>query len=97
MCGSAVIVCLPALMRSGSTSLSRGNGPMPSMPFSRLQGDFHAVGNVVRHQRGNADAEIDIEPVAQFLRRALRHFIACPGHGAFSVDLKLLERRPFAR
>ena len=32
--GSCVIVCLPALMRSGSTSSSKGNGPMPSMPFS---------------------------------------------------------------
>ena len=32
--GSAVTVCLPALIRSGSTSSSNGNGPMPSMPFS---------------------------------------------------------------
>ncbi len=30
----AVIVCLPALMRSASTSASFGNGPMPSRPFS---------------------------------------------------------------
>ena len=29
-----VTVCLPALIRSGSTSSSRGNGPMPSNPFS---------------------------------------------------------------
>mmetsp|Transcript_24335 Transcript_24335/g.75388 ORF Transcript_24335/g.75388 Transcript_24335/m.75388 type:complete len:257 (+) Transcript_24335:443-1213(+) len=27
-------VCLPALMRSASTSFSSGNGPMPSRPFS---------------------------------------------------------------
>ena len=32
--GSSVTVCLPALMRSGSSSPSNGNGPMPSMPFS---------------------------------------------------------------
>ena len=32
--GSVVTVCLPALMRSASTSSSVGNGPMPSMPFS---------------------------------------------------------------
>jgi hypothetical protein len=32
--GSAVMVCLPALIRSASTSFSLGNGPMPSMPFS---------------------------------------------------------------
>ena len=29
---------------------------------------------------GNADAEIDVEPVLQFARRAGRHFVACPGH-----------------
>ena len=32
--GSVVTVCLPALMRSASTSSSVGKGPMPSMPFS---------------------------------------------------------------
>ena len=32
--GSVVTVCLPALMRSASTSFSLGNGPMPSRPFS---------------------------------------------------------------
>ena len=32
--GIVVIVCLPALIRSGSTLSSAGNGPMPSRPFS---------------------------------------------------------------
>ena len=32
--GVSVTVSLPALMRSGSTSSSRGYGPTPSMPFS---------------------------------------------------------------
>ncbi len=32
--GISVTVCLPALMRSGSSSPSYGNGPMPSRPFS---------------------------------------------------------------
>src|SRR4051812_25448154 len=32
--GSSLMVCLPALMRSGSSSPSYGKGPMPSMPFS---------------------------------------------------------------
>ena len=32
--GIAVTVCLPALIRSASSSPSNGNGPMPSMPFS---------------------------------------------------------------
>ena len=31
---TAVTVCLPALMRSASTSASLGKGPMPSRPFS---------------------------------------------------------------
>jgi len=30
----AVTVCFPALIRSASTSLSRGKGPIPSSPFS---------------------------------------------------------------
>ena len=32
--GSVVTVCLPALIRSGSTSSSVGNPPIPSSPFS---------------------------------------------------------------
>ncbi|KAG1369003.1 hypothetical protein G6F59_018754 [Rhizopus arrhizus] len=32
--GNVVTVCLPALIRSASTSSSVGNGPMPSRPFS---------------------------------------------------------------
>ena len=32
--GSAVIVCLPALMVSGSTAYSFGKGPTPNNPFS---------------------------------------------------------------
>ena len=31
---NSVIVCLPALIRSGSSSPSNGKGPIPSMPFS---------------------------------------------------------------
>ena len=33
--GSLVTVCLPALMRSASSSPSNGNGPMAIMPFSQ--------------------------------------------------------------
>ena len=32
--GTVVMVCLPALIRSASTSASVGKGPMPSRPFS---------------------------------------------------------------
>ncbi len=41
-----------------------------------LQRDVHAFGNVIGHQRRDADAEIDVVAVAQFLRGALRHQIA---------------------
>ena len=42
--GSSVIVCLPALIRSGSSSPSNGNGPMPSMPFSDCSTTFMPAG-----------------------------------------------------
>ena len=32
--GRIVTVCLPALIRSASSSPSKGNGPIPSRPFS---------------------------------------------------------------
>ena len=41
-----------------------------------LQRDVHAFGNVVGHQRRDADAEIDVVAVAQFLRGALRQQLA---------------------
>ena len=41
-----------------------------------MQRDVHAFGNVIGHQRRDADAEIDVVTVAQFLRGALRHQIA---------------------
>ena len=37
-----------------------------------LQCDVHAFGNVIGHQRWDADAQIDVITVAQFLRGALR-------------------------
>src|SRR5262245_27173928 len=45
-----------------------------------LQLHAHAVTNVVRHQRRYADAEIDIEAVAQLLGSAFGHLLASPGH-----------------
>ena len=35
-------------------------GPMPSSPFSRLQGDGDVGGDVVGDEGGDADAEIDV-------------------------------------
>src|SRR3954464_4875442 len=45
-----------------------------------LQLHVDAFGNVVRNQRRNADAEIDVVSVAQFLSRARCHLITGPGH-----------------
>src|ERR1043166_5948612 len=45
-----------------------------------LQLHAHAGRDVVRHQGRNADAEIDVETVAQFLGGALGHLLAGPGH-----------------
>jgi hypothetical protein len=45
-----------------------------------LQLHAHAVGDVVRHQGRDADAEIDVEAVAQLLGGARRHLVAGPGH-----------------
>ena len=74
--GIVVMVCLPALIKSASTSSSVGNGPMPSRPFSDCNVTFMPSGNMMRHQRRDADAEIDIVTVAQLLRSALCHQFA---------------------
>ena len=42
--GSVVTVCLPALMRSGSTWASVGKGPMPSRPFSDCSSTLRPAG-----------------------------------------------------
>ncbi len=39
-----------------------------------------AIRNIVRHQRRNADAKIDVIAVAQFLRGTRCHLFAGPGH-----------------
>ena len=57
---------------------------MPSMPFSLCSVTFMPCGNVIGHQRGNADAEIDIKAVVQFPRGARGHLFAGPGHQTVS-------------
>src|ERR1051325_3118719 len=58
-----------------------GERPEAKHAVLALQLHAHAFGNVVRHQRRDADAEIDVEAVAQLLRRAFRHLLTGPGHG----------------
>ena len=43
--GSAVTVCFPALMRSGSTSSSVGKGPSPRIPADADIGQINLVHN----------------------------------------------------
>src|SRR5258708_2378531 len=45
-----------------------------------LKINVDAVGDIVRHQRRDTDAEIDVIAVAQLLGGARRHLFAGPGH-----------------
>src|SRR5215216_1664135 len=45
-----------------------------------LQVDVDAVGDVVRDQRRNADAEVDVIAVAQLFRGTRGHLFTGPGH-----------------
>ncbi len=74
--GIVVMVCLPALIRSASTSSSVGKRADAEQAVLGLQRDVHAFGNVIGHQRRDADAEVDVITVAQLLRGAFRHQIA---------------------
>ena len=56
-----------------------------------LQADVDAVGDVVRDQRRNADAEIDVVAVAQLLGGAGSHLFAGPGHGALLLNLLIMR------
>src|SRR3954465_15203570 len=57
-----------------------GEWPHAEHAVLALQHDVHSVRNVVRHQRRDPDAEIDVIAVAQFLGRARGHLIAGPRH-----------------
>src|SRR5690606_40982122 len=52
----------------------------------RLEGDLHPGRDMVRHQRRDADPEVDVEAVLQFLRGAGGHLVAGPGHHAASLS-----------
>src|SRR4051812_12687640 len=57
-----------------------GERPHAEHAVLALQVHVDAVGDIVRDQRRNADAEIDVIAVAQFLGRARGHLFAGPGH-----------------
>jgi hypothetical protein len=62
--GRAETVSLPALIRSGSSSPGRVRADAEHAVF-RLQDDFDPRGDVVGDQGGEADAEVDVEAVAE--------------------------------
>jgi len=55
----------------------------------RLQGEVNAFGNVVGHECGHADAEVDVIAVFQLFGGADTHFIAGPGHIYFPLGFFL--------
>src|SRR3977135_833881 len=57
-----------------------GEGPEAEHAVLALELHAHAVRYVIRHQGRDADAEIDIETVAQLLGGARGHLVATPGH-----------------
>ena len=42
--GKVVMVCFPALIKSGSSSPSKGKGPMPNKPFSDCNTTLNPAG-----------------------------------------------------
>ena len=57
-----------------------GEGADTEHAVLRLQRDLHSRRDVIRDERRNADAEVDVIAVLQFLRGACRHIVARPGH-----------------
>ena len=78
--GTNVTVSLPALIRSASISDSQRVRPHAKQAVLRLQRDRHSLRNVIGNQRRNADAEVDIVAILQFLCGARSHLVASPGH-----------------
>ena len=64
--GRTVTGCLPALIRSGSSSLRKRRRSNSQQTILRLQNDFDSRRHAGRDGGGQADAKIDIEAVLQF-------------------------------
>ena len=67
--GSIVTVSLPALMTSGSSSSARGTADAEQAVLA-LQDDLDARRDEAGDERGDPDAEVHVEAVAQLLRGA---------------------------
>ena len=62
-------------------------GANPEQPVLRLQHQFHAFGDVVRHQCGQSYTQVHVAAVAQLGRSSRGHLVARPTHDAASVGL----------
>src|SRR3546814_11630109 len=60
--------------------ISDWSSDVGSSDLLRLQPHVHAVGDVVGHQRRQADAKVDVHAVLKLTGGALRHLFAGPGH-----------------
>ena len=75
---------------------------MPEHAVLALQRHLDAVRDVVRHQRRDADAEIDVEAVLQLLGGARGHLVTGPAPsralplrtGGEFLDALLVDRAP---
>ena len=94
--GSSVTGCLPALMRSGSSSPGAGAGPMPSTPFSLCRKISRSLRQVVGDQRRQADAEVHVGAVGDVARDARGHLVAAESLHR-RASLGRLARPRFAR
>ena len=76
------MVCLPALIEIRIFLAFVRKRPHAEHAVLRLQHHVHAGGNVVGHERRDADAEVHVEAVAQLARGAFGEIFARPGHQA---------------
>jgi hypothetical protein len=92
--GSVVTVCLPALISRRRLLLRSGRADAEQAVL-RLQPHFDAGRHVVGHQRRQADAEVHVEAVLQFLRRARGHLVTIPGHVSLLSRVRRVVRCVF--
>ena len=71
---------LASIDQVGIDFIFRREGADSKQAVLGLQPHIHAIGNVVGHQRWQANTEIDVGAVVEFLGRTFGHLVAIPGH-----------------
>ena len=80
--GSSVTGCLPALMRSWSSSPVARRGAHAEEAVLAVQDDLAVLRQVVGHQRRQADAEVDVGALGDVAGDARGHLVAAESlHG----------------